>query len=639
MYKQNEPNLPNLALITPYQNLSHGVSQQSLGQFNCHVFHGSLDIAAQIAQTLNPDIYDVILSRGGTADFIDKTTEIPVVRIITTALDLLRSIMPYKNQVTKIAYFNFGSYLPSVEEIAQAMGIKIDEYIFHNSQDIENNIDICKKKKYDLIIGGTPVYFAAKRNNLKAALIENGTESIDNALREAKAIIETKQRQYNYLARLESILSSINEGIIVTDERNTILIFNKAAERIFNLTASNAIGKQVDLIVKNTRINQVLLNRSPEIGELQDIGNTLIITSRIPIFNANKCIGVVCSFSETPQIQKAERIIRGKLVKKGFNAKYKFDDIQTQDKNLKKIISLAKIYSRTVAPILLYGESGTGKELFAQSIHLASQCNKGPFVAINCAAIPENLLESELFGYEGGAFTGAKKDGKEGLIELAHNGTLFLDEVGELPKLLQSRLLRVLQEYEIMRIGGKDVIPINIRIISATNRNLEKMCAENLFRTDLFHRLNVLPLTLPPLRERKGDILYLAKSFLKKQQDLPKLDQFLDNFKYYQWKGNVRELKQLIDRLSLLSDSFPNLNWIEILELTGFALNKVVTENCSDFSLIIDIEKGNLKQIIQNMENKIIKYYMDVYRQDQNKVIKKLGISKMSLWRKLNNIT
>ncbi|WP_404882669.1 sigma 54-interacting transcriptional regulator, partial [Klebsiella pneumoniae] len=185
-----------------------------------------------------------------------------------------------------------------------------------------------------------------------------------------------------------------------------------------------------------------------------DLDNTSIITSRVPIFRGTQCIGVVCSFTDTPQIQKVERIIRGKLMKKGFTARYRF-------------------------------------ESFAQSIHNQSQCHRGPFVAINCAAIPETLLESELFGYEGGSFTGARREGKEGLIELAHQGTLFLDEIGELPLPIQSRLLRVLQEYEIMRVGGKDIIPVDVRIIGATNRSLEKMAEEGSFRGDLYYRLNV----------------------------------------------------------------------------------------------------------------------------------------------------
>lgn len=626
-------NLPNMALITPYNILTHLISQQSANVFNCHIYHGSLDTAARIASTLDPDFYDVIISRGGTAEYIKKATDIPVVCVITSAMDLLQAILPYKNTARKIAFFNYKENLIGVDLISTALSIQIDEYIFTCAKDIENQMKLCQDKGYDLVVGGSPALSVANLYGLKGVLIENGFESVANAIREATAITETKRRKNQHMARLEKILSSIAEGIIVTDVDNKILIFNKSAQKIFNMSEAQVLGKPVDTVVNNSRISQVLLSRSPEIGQLQDIGNTSIITSRVPIFMGNNCIGVVCSFKDTPQIQKAERIIRGKLTKKGFTAKYHFKDILTKNKTMKELIELAKIYATTDATIMLYGESGTGKELFAQSIHNASQRNKGPFVAINCAAIPEQLLESELFGYEGGAFTGARREGKEGLIELAHNGTLFLDEIGELPKSLQGRLLRVLQEYEIMRVGGKDIIPVNIRIIGATNQNLQDMTITGTFRKDLFYRLNVLPLTIPPLRERGDDTAYLAKHLLKNPHELSRLREFIKDFTLYTWPGNIRELKAMIERLSLVSMGFPDIPWKDILDITGFQLPH---DNHTHTLLTIDLTHGELKNIIKNTERKIINHYMALYNNDQHQVMQHLNISKMSLWRKLH---
>ncbi|MCA7130643.1 sigma 54-interacting transcriptional regulator [Escherichia coli] len=630
--------LPNLALITPYPALAAVVTEQCTGIFNCHVFHGSLEKAAGIARNLDPDFYDIIISRGGTADYIDRVTKIPVVRILTSALDLLKSLTPLKKHPHKIAFFNYQNYLSDVNLVATALEVEIEEFIFLSHADMVDKLKKCRTRNFQTVAGGLPVSDTAEHYEMQGILIENGLESVNSALREAMAIVETTRRKQQDMARLEIILSSITEGIIVTNENNEIQIFNKSAENIFGLMASQVIGKPVDTVIKNTRINQVLLTKSAEIREIMDLDNTSIITSRVPIFRGTQCIGVVCSFTDTPQIQKVERIIRGKLMKKGITARYRFEHILTQNKHMESVIHLAKIYANTHSPVMIYGESGTGKELFAQSIHNQSQCHRGPFVAINCAAIPETLLESELFGYEGGSFTGARREGKEGLIELAHQGTLFLDEIGELPLPIQSRLLRVLQEYEIMRVGGKDIIPVDVRIIGATNRSLEKMAEEGSFRGDLYYRLNVLPLMVPPLREREGDVRFLAEHFLEKSGCGHKLAQFIALFSTYNWPGNVRELNFIIERLALLSAGFPNASLFEILNLTGFNALKSCNTSQTNGRIVADLSKGQLKAVIKDLERQIIAFYMDLFEQDQEKVAAHLGISKMSLWRKYNQM-
>lgn len=633
----NKNTLPNLALITPYPQLGEIVATQCTGIFNCHVYHGSLEKAANIARNLDAEYYDVILSRGGTAEYIEKATAIPVVKILTSTADLLKSLIPLKNHSQHIAFFNYQNYLTDVLLIAQALNITIDEFVFLSHQDMTEQLEQCRRRRYATVTGGFPVANSAKQYAMQGILIENGIESVNSALREALAIVETTKRKARDTARLEIILSSITEGIIVTNDNNEIQFFNHSAEKIFGLSAAQVIGKPVDNIIKNTRINQVLLTAAPEIRELQELDNTSIITSRVPIFMGKRCIGVVCSFTDTPQIEKAERIVRGKLKKKGLTARYTFDHILTANRDMQAIKKLAQIYARTDSPVMIYGESGTGKELFAQSMHNHSLRNHGPFVAINCAAIPESLLESELFGYEGGAFTGARREGKAGLIELAHQGTLFLDEIGELPMTIQSRLLRVLQEYEIMHIGGKEVIPVDVRIIGATNRSLEKMSEEGTFRRDLYYRLNVLPLAVPPLRERPEDIRYLAGMFLCELNAEHLLTQFLDLFSSWPWPGNVRELRFILERLALLSGEFPSSSLYELLTLTGFSLVDSARPTTVNDNVVVDLNKTTLKAIVRDIERQVIALYLRRYNNDQQKVAHHLGISKMSLWRKLQD--
>ncbi|MCX7781786.1 MAG: sigma 54-interacting transcriptional regulator, partial [Negativicutes bacterium] len=297
---------------------------------------------------------------------------------------------------------------------------------------------------------------------------------------------------------------------------------------------------------------------------------------------------------------------------------------------------LAELYAATDSAILIQGESGTGKELFAQSIHNASKRKNGPFVAVNCAAIPEQLLESELFGYEGGAFTGARKEGKQGLFELAHNGTIFLDEIGEIAKSLQARLLRVLQEKEIMRVGGDKIIPINIRIISATNQDLKLRTEQGAFREDLFYRLNVFNIVLPPLRERKEDIAILARNFLQKfAGNLPDYDQpvseLMPLLTSYDWPGNIRELSNFMERLAMLANHSPQRSWTEMLQkVIQVPLNKeetlTVRVNC----------RGSLKQVVSRFEKKLINDMLIKHAGNHEQVAKALGIGKTTLWRKMH---
>jgi transcriptional regulator with PAS, ATPase and Fis domain len=381
-------------------------------------------------------------------------------------------------------------------------------------------------------------------------------------------------------------------------------------------------------------MHKVFETGEPEMAVLQELPGGTIATNRIPIFLDNKRIGVVSTFENVTKIQQMEQQIRKQIHAKGFVAKYRFNDILTANPHMIELKELAVLYATIDSSVLIEGESGTGKELFAQSIHNASKRSAGPFVAVNCAAIPESLLESELFGYEGGAFTGARREGKQGLFEQAHNGTIFLDEIGEIPKSLQARLLRVLQEKEIMRVGGDKIIPIDVRIISATNRNLEKKIEQGEFRHDLYYRLNVFNLKIPPLRNRKEDIALLAMFFLRKfnvdvdqNSVAPQLNPLLHAC---DWPGNIRELSNAMERLSLLAGRPDNnLGWAEMLKKV---LPSPVCDDAS-ITVCIDVSRG-LRPAISQVEKAVVTAMLDRFGQDQEIVSKKLGIGRTTLWRK-----
>ncbi|MDD4569812.1 MAG: sigma 54-interacting transcriptional regulator [Tepidanaerobacteraceae bacterium] len=271
------------------------------------------------------------------------------------------------------------------------------------------------------------------------------------------------------------------------------------------------------------------------------------------------------TLKEMNRIKNIDEEYRKHQKHRGHTAKYTFADIVYKSSAMNDLIEKAAKIAKTNSAILIIGESGTGKELLAQSIHNASNRKNAPFIAINCAALSETLLESELFGYEEGAFTGARKGGKKGLFEMADRGTIFLDEIGDAPLSIQTKLLRVLQEKEIMRISGEKVIPVDVRVIAATNKDLLDLIEKSSFRKDLYYRLNVLPLSVPPLRERKDDIVILLKLFLKKYAvreniRMPKPDNDIINIlKKYPWPGNIRELENLAEYVTIISSASENL--------------------------------------------------------------------------------
>jgi transcriptional regulator with PAS, ATPase and Fis domain len=288
--------------------------------------------------------------------------------------------------------------------------------------------------------------------------------------------------------------------------------------------------------------------------EIVDFGRAKVVVNRIPIRVEGEVVGAVATFQDVTKIQAMEEQIRREMYNQGHVAKFTFKDLCCSSHGLRATIETAKQYAAVGSTVLITGETGTGKELFAQSIHHASDRCAGPFVAVNCAALPETLLESELFGYVEGAFTGARRKGKPGLFELAHRGTIFLDEVSEIPLSLQGRLLRVLQEREVIRLGHDRVIPVDVRVLCATNRDLRRLVEEGRFRQDLYWRLNVLNLSIPPLRERRDDILPLMHHFLntlspEAAHGVVFTDDALSVLVHAPWPGNVRELRNLCERL------------------------------------------------------------------------------------------
>lgn len=430
-------------------------------------------------------------------------------------------------------------------------------------------------------------------------MVVAAAQAIENLLRLGSANAEIV-RAYN---NVNAILQSMSEGVISFDAKGRITKINPVALKILHIKSENFKDQLLVDLLRNSDIPAVLLNEGRTISDKEifletEHGQSHFLLSGQPIIDQRlEICGGVAILRET---KKVHRLVN-KII--GSRAQFTFEDIIGKSEVLQKSIQLAKNVANSMASIYLQGESGTGKEMFAQAIHNASPVINGPFVAINCAAIPRELIESELFGYEEGAFTGAMRGGRPGKFELANDGTIFLDEIGDMTLETQVSLLRVLQEKNVVRVGGYKPIPVTIRVIAATNRDLKEEVRRGNFREDLYYRLNVINIKVPPLRHRKGDVLLLADFYIHKLSPmlnlpLSKLDsEVAEALEYYLWPGNVRELSNAIERAVNLAKGRTIL--LEHLPESLQNLNEPLKKTKSNVASMWELEK---KLIIETLE-------------------------------------
>ncbi len=473
-----------------------------------------------------------------------------------------------------------------------------------------------------IITNRNPIY--SDERVVGAVAVFQDISEVERLSNELESVMEIKERFMN-------IADNSNDAICMVDERGLITYVNPEYEKIWKIHRKNLIGKNISSVYNNSAIEKVIKTKKKQLDIIEKRENEAkIITNAFPIIINSKFKGVVSLAKEESQLhdiikklnaaEEKIKYFKEELDKKQ-NIHQAFNSIIGNSGVLEDVLYTASKAARSSATVLIYGESGTGKELLARAIANASLRKNDAFIKINCGAIPENLMESELFGHVKGAFTGAIKD-KPGKFELADGGTLFLDEIGDLSKNLQVKLLRVLQEMEFEKVGGMETIKVDVRIIAATNRNLEEMVKNGQFREDLYYRLNVISITLPPLRDRKGDISLLAEYFIKKickkeGKEIKKLSMdALRKLEEYHWPGNIRELENIIERSIALSEG----DMLNIEYLPSF-----MKQNTSSKKDLINLVDGELKPF-EEYERDIIKIALEKYK-SFNKAGKILGIT------------
>ena len=634
--------MAEILFITPLQELASLVKEVSHqdGAPEIDIKVARMEDGVRLALEAEKQGYHVLVSRGVTAWMIRESgVSLPVIDVRIGGLDILEAYLQAKSLGSPIGIVDVDEIIQEIASFEELIGESFVKYtLADQKEDILKGVTALKAAKVQVVIGKIAMAKEAEKLGMQAVVIRSGREAVQRALAEDKRVLVVSKLEKRRVEQLKAILDFTYDGVIALDEDGRISVFNPVVEKLTGWTAEKAIGRLVIDVLPKSHFQKVLKTGKAEVGEIMEIGPAKVVANHIPIKVDKKVEGVVTTFQSVDRLQRLEHKVRRTLADRGHVAKHSFSHILGHSQAIKDAIKWAREYAQVDSTVLLHGRTGSGKELFAQAIHNASPRWCESFVAINCAALPESLLESEFFGYVEGAFTGARKGGKAGVFEIAHGGTLFLDEVGEMAPSLQARLLRVLEEGEIMRLGDNTILPVNVRLVAATHRNLKEMVEKASFREDLFYRLNVLSLVVPQLAERGNDILLIARHFL--DEFSRKMNRSAGWFSVeaeqilleYPWPGNIRELRNAMERLVMLTGG------VEISEndtARALGLDRKQTA-CIPESEVPEREE-RLRGDVELAEIRLIKKALKECGGNKTETARRLGISRTTLWRKMQD--
>lgn len=609
--------------------------------------HLVLDAVVPLARKLATEgKADAFISGGANACLLRRTLSLPIVEFPVTALDLMAAMNQAAHLGPVVPVVTFEEPLSELGQLHRLLKIQVEPMVYRGVEELDAIMSGFRSRDIRAVVGSSLVCDAAERAGMQGCLLYS-RRSLREALGTAVEMAAARRREAERAERFKAILDFTYSGIVATDEEGRIMVFNPAAAKITGVSPRDAIGRRVDEVLDTgSAIMGALRRGQPELHQTQRLGDTEILVNRVPIVIAGQVRGLVSTFQDGPTVQRDAANLRQSTSQRGLVARYTFADIAGESPRFRQAVEKASRYARTDSTVLIEAETGTGKELFAQAMHNASRRRHGPFVAVNCAALPESLLESELFGYEEGAFTGARKGGKPGLFELAQGGTLFLDEIGELPLAIQARLLRVLQQRQIMRVGGDRLIPVDVRIMAATHRTLRGEVRAGRFREDLYFRLEILRLVIPPLRERGTDVAALLH--LAVQRFDPELAAGLAALapalvlllQRHCWPGNVRELENLAERFAVSlqgSGASPQASLLRLEEEIEQVLQRAAEPTGARAGLALadgDVPASRRRVTAEAVRAALV-------RAGGNRVAaaRDLGVSRTTLYRKLNGGT
>lgn len=610
-----------------------------------------LDDALPIAMDMVRQGVEVIISRRGTAYLLRENLHIPSISFPHRSFDIISSLKEAATKGGKVIFPVFREKLEGIPILEDLLDIELIQKVYTNKKSHERIILGSKKDGYEVVIGGGVTKRVAKRAGLQFVEIRTSYEDVAATIEDARSIILATRDQQVAAQRYRSIIDATSDGIIALDERGKITAVNSRAASILKVSEEQAIHSSVSRFIEEFPTDEVLYNHRSIVDQLTEIDRGRFVFNCQPIILDDHCIGAVTTLRDISNVMRSEQVVRRSL-SKGHIAKYRLSSLIHISPEMKEVVDLAHRYGETDSTILIMGETGTGKEIFAHGIHSLSRRAKQPFVSLNCAALPAQLLESELFGYEEGAFTGSKKGGKAGRFEIAHKGTIFLDEIDSTPEEVQTRLLRVLQEKEVMRLGGDRILPVDVRVIGAASHDLSQAVQEGTFRADLYFRLNVLRLQIPPLRNRLDDIPLLLEFFIELFTKRHKLEpisiptEYLESLILYPWPGNVRQIRNFVERLVINYSLNSSKKTLEILRHELIRIPSLPeTEQLPDTQEAqkepdatphqADTLRHRIQAQTSSSERTIIADALKQNRYVKSKTAEMLGISRTTLWRKM----
>lgn len=608
----------------------------------------SLEDSISVGKEFEAQGVEVLISRRGTAHLLRENLGIPVLSFPQSSLSVLASVKKAKEKLDiqegrrmKVFMPNFRNEISGLEIVSEIFDVEFVQGLYQDSTSLSHIIAKAAKEGFDAVVGGISTMGYAIKYGLHFQELTNTKEDILETIENAKSAAYANREEKARSRRYQSIMDLASDAIFAVDSAGNISMLNQKTRDILEIKDDVAIGKSFSEVVPYDSIKKSLKNQSIVQDKIEKINNNMFVYNQVPLTVQNRTVGVVATLKEVAHVMRTENKVR-RTLSRGFVAKYVLEDLIYASNAMEKLKNSIRELGKTDSTVVIMGETGTGKEVVAQSIHNIGSRSKMPFVSVNCGAIPDQLLESELFGHEEGAFTGSKKGGKPGLFEIAHQGTIFLDEIDSTSQNVQLLLLRVLQEKEVMRIGADRKIPVDVRVIAAAGKDLWAAVMSRTFRKDLFFRLNVLRITIPPLRNRGEDISlllsYFTDYFSKKYGiepisfPLPHLKKLLA----YSWPGNVRQLKHFTEQIMLTSNfqkSMESIDFLidELLQITD-------SEHTSKEIEPAPVKEKNLKLVDRNLENEQILRALKESQYSKAKAAELLGISRTTLWRKLKSM-
>jgi sigma-54 dependent transcriptional regulator, acetoin dehydrogenase operon transcriptional activator AcoR len=543
---------------------------------------------------VSPNVPVIVAKRMINYNFIDRLLAIPEGTDVLLVNDVKSTVYESINSLEKLGvdHLNYIPHLPGAMQVRPVSIAITPGEIAYVPEWVDKVIDI-GPRLLDLSTILEILRFFELENDSEVNLSEKYMKKIIQLSRE---LIKTNNETLFLNSHLKKVIDGVHDGILAINAQGVITAFNENLETILSISRETALGRKIEDIIIDTDLLYFVINGDVEENMLFSTNHYEVVVNRFKIITDHS---IVCTFKDAKKTIEIEKKLKQKMVSKGYVAKYKLNDIIGESAEIQEAKQIAHKLAKTNLTVLIEGESGTGKELFASAIHSLSERRLGPYLAVNFSALPEDLVEAELFGYEEGSFTGAKKGGKVGLFEQANGGTIFLDEIGDISPKIQARLLRVLQEKEIMRVGGNKIIPVDVRIIAATNCNFVEMINSGKFRVDLYHRLKALYLRLPPLRERLGDLPHLIRHFMiMNGKEYIQMDQdVLRQLQSYSWNGNIRELKNTIDYMLTVCD--------------GTKIRSTDIPNHHFFEVTVPTSQDNSKEYGQSKQQKLKEIILD----------------------------